>query len=109
MNGETVVKRAKHWWRRAELWLIAGLLVLSGMTIGYQIAMYNAHQMMIIELTSIRAAYDHAMGRKDERLESLVETTSEAAKTAASAAETASQAANKAADVVAQPPTQSTP
>lgn len=109
MNGETVVKRAKHWWRRAEIWIIGALLVLSGMTLGYQLAMYNAHRMMIIELTNIRAAYDHAMGRKDERLENLVETTSEAAKTAASAAETASQAANKAADVAAQPLAPSTP
>jgi predicted negative regulator of RcsB-dependent stress response len=109
MNGESVVKRAKHWWRRAEIWIIGGLLVLSGMTLGYQLAMYDAHRLMTIELTNIRAAYDHAMGRKDERLESLVETTSAAAKTAASAAETASQAASKAADVAAQPPISSEP
>ncbi|TBU86791.1 hypothetical protein [Phytopseudomonas dryadis] len=97
MNGEPIAKRARHWWRRVEVWLLAGLFVISGVTIGYQLAMYNAHRLMQAELAGIRAAYDEALGRKDRKLEKLVETTSEAAKTAATAAETASQAVDKSA------------
>nr|WP_312968645.1 hypothetical protein [Pseudomonas sp.] len=100
MKSEPITKRAKHWWRRVEVWLLAGLFICSGGTLGYQLAMYNAHRLMQSELASIRAAYDEALGRKDRKLEKLVETTSEAATTAATAAETASKAVEKA----AQPP-----
>lgn len=97
MKSEPITKRAKHWWRRVEVWLLAGLFICSGGTLGYQLAMYNAHRLMQSELASIRAAYDEALGRKDRKLEKLVETTSEAATTAATAAETASKAVEKAA------------
>ncbi|SHM77599.1 hypothetical protein [Phytopseudomonas punonensis] len=98
MSEIPVTKRAKHWWRRAEVWLLAGLFVISGVTIGYQLGMYSAQRLMTAQLADIRQAYDDALGRKDKKLETLVETTSEAAKTAAQAAETASQAASKAAE-----------
>lgn len=106
MNDEPVAKRAKHWWRRAEVWLLAGLFVISGVTIGYQLGMYNAQRLMGAQVSEIRQAYDEALGRKDRKLETLVETTSEAAKTAAQAAETASQAASKAVEVSTPAPTE---
>lgn len=101
MNGETL-KRAKAWWRRYELWALAALLVLSGATVGYQAAMYNAHRIMLVELAAIRDAYDQALGKKDQRLETLASQTGKAAEIAAGAAQQASQAAVKAAEVVGQ-------
>ncbi|SHJ24257.1 MULTISPECIES: hypothetical protein [Pseudomonas] len=90
MNGETVVTRAKHWWKRVEIWVAAALLVLSGMIIGYHLAMFSAGQAMTAELANIRKAYNDA-------LVNLAQTTGQAATTAASAAQTSSQAANQAA------------
>lgn len=101
MNGETL-KRAKAWWRRYELWPLAALLVLSGATVGYQAAMYNAHRIMLVELAAIRAAYDQALGKKDQRLETLASQTGKAIEVAADAAQQASEAASKAAEVAGQ-------
>lgn len=95
MNGDTVVTKAKQWWRRAEIWVIGGLLVLSGMIIGYHIAMYSANQHMSTELANIRDAYNQA-------LVNLARTTGQAATTAANAAQTSSQAANQAAQKATQ-------
>ena len=99
MNGETL-KRAKAWWRRYELWALGTLLVLSGGIFGYQAAMYSAHRIMLAELAAIRAAYDQALGKKDQRLETLASQTGKAAEVAATAAQAASDAASKAADAV---------
>ncbi|ONN70674.1 hypothetical protein [Pseudomonas oryzihabitans] len=99
MNGETL-KRAKAWWRRYELWALGALLVLSGGIFGYQTAMYSAHRIMLVELAAIRAAYDQALGKKDQRLEALASQTGKAAEVAATAAQAASDAASKAADAV---------
>ncbi|TWI45044.1 hypothetical protein IQ22_04683 [Pseudomonas duriflava] len=95
MNGDTVVTRAKQWWRRVEIWFIGAILVLSGMIIGYHIAMYGANQRMNTELTTIRDAYNQA-------LVNLARTTGQAATTAANAAQTSSQAANQAAEKATQ-------
>lgn len=102
MNGETL-KRAKAWWKRYELWALAALLVLSGATVGYQAAMYNAHRIMLVELAAIRAAYDQALGKKDQRLETLASQTGMAAQVAADAAKQASEAASKAAEAAVSP------
>lgn len=99
MNGE-ILKRAKAWWQRYELWELGALLVLSGGIFGYHAAMYSAHRIMLVELAAIRAAHDQALGKKDQRLETLASQTGKAAEVAATAAQAASDAASKAADAV---------
>lgn len=103
MNGETL-KRAKAWWRRYELWALGALLVLSGGIFGYQAAMYSAHRIMLVELAALRAAYEQALHRKDQSLETLASQTGKAAQVAADAAKQASQAASKAADALTPTP-----
>ncbi|WP_288357023.1 hypothetical protein [uncultured Pseudomonas sp.] len=95
MNGETL-RRAKAWWRRYEMWALGALLVLSGGIFGYQAAMYSAHRIMLVELAAIRDTYDKALGKKDQRLETLASQTGKAAEVAAGAAQQASEAAVKA-------------
>lgn len=102
MNGETL-KRARAWWRRYELWALGALLVLSGGIFGYQAAMYSAHRTMLVELAAIRDAYDKALGKKDQRLETLASQTGRAAQVAADAAKQASEAASKAAEAAVSP------
>ncbi|MGF7240655.1 hypothetical protein [Pseudomonas sp. RIT411] len=108
MNGETL-KRAKAWWRRYELWALGALLVLSGGIFGYQAAMYSAHRIMLVELAAIRDAYDKALGKKDQRLETLASQTGKAAEVAAGAAQQASEAAAKAVEVAGQAQAQDLP
>jgi predicted negative regulator of RcsB-dependent stress response len=33
---------ARHWWRRAEVWVIAILLVTGGLTLGWQAGVWSA-------------------------------------------------------------------
>lgn len=54
--------------------------------------MYNAHRIMLVELSAIRDAYGKAPGEKDQRLETLASQTGKAAEVAAKAVKVADQA-----------------
>ncbi|MBE8590832.1 hypothetical protein IQK56_07750 [Pseudomonas sp. MAFF 301449] len=94
---------ARHWWKRAEVWVIAFLLVTGGLTLGWQAGVWSATAEHTKQLTEVRAAYDAALGKRDLRLTNLAEKTQDAAvkvqeasNTAVQAADTAAKAANKA-------------
>jgi predicted negative regulator of RcsB-dependent stress response len=93
---------ARHWWRRAEVWVIAILLVFGGLTLGYQAGVWSASSEQTKQLAEVRAAYDAALGKRDLRLTNLAEKTQDAAvkvqeasNSAVQAADTASKAAEK--------------
>ncbi|WP_426134879.1 hypothetical protein [Pseudomonas sp. PWP3-1b2] len=94
---------ARHWWRRAEVWVIALLLVAGGSILGYQAGVWSASSEQTKQLAEVRAAYDAALGKRDLRLTTLAEKTQDAAvkvqeasNTAVQAADTAAKAADKA-------------
>lgn len=94
---------ARHWWRRAEVWVIALLLLAGGSILGYQAGVWAASSEQTKQLAEVRAAYDAALGKRDLRLTNLAEKTQDAAvkvqeasNTAVQAADTAAKAANKA-------------
>jgi predicted negative regulator of RcsB-dependent stress response len=94
---------ARHWWRRAEVWVIALLLVAGGSILGYQAGVWSASTEQTKQLAEVRAAYDAALGKRDLRLTTLAEKTQDAAvkvqeasNTAVQAADTAAKAADKA-------------
>lgn len=94
---------ARHWWRRAEVWVIALLLVAGGSILGYQAGVWSASTEQTKQLAEVRAAYDAALGKRDLRLTNLAEKTQDAAvkvqeasNTAVQAADTAAKAADKA-------------
>ncbi|CAI2797084.1 hypothetical protein K7402_05015 [Pseudomonas fluorescens group sp.] len=94
---------ARHWWRRAEVWVIALLLVTGGFALGWQAGVWSASSEQTKQLAEVRAAYDAALGKRDVRLNSLAEKTQDAAvkvqeasNSAVQAADTASKAAEKA-------------
>ena len=93
---------ARHWWRRVEVWVIAILLVVGGLTLGYQAGVWSASAEHSKQLVEVRAAYDAALGKRDLRLNKLAESTHEAARkvedasiSAVNAADAASKAAEK--------------
>ena len=93
---------ARHWWKRFEVWVIATLLVVGGLTLGYQAGVWAASSEQTKQLAEVRAAYDAAMGSRDLRLTKLAEKTQDAAAkvqeashSAVQAADTASKAAEK--------------
>ena len=93
---------ARHWWRRLEVWVIAILLVLGGLTLGYQAGVWSTSAEHSKQLAEVRAAYDAALGKRDLRLTKLAESTHEAARkvgdasiSAVNAADAASKAAEK--------------
>lgn len=93
---------ARHWWKRAEVWVIAILLAVGCLTLGYQAGVWAASSEQTKQLAEVRAAYDAAMGSRDLRLTKLAEKTQDAAvkvqeasHTAVQAADTASKAADK--------------
>lgn len=59
---------ARHWWRRAEVWVIAILLVFGGLILGYQAGVWSASSEQTKQLAEVRAAYDVALGKRDLRL-----------------------------------------
>lgn len=94
---------ARHWWRRAEVWVIALLLVTGGFALGWQAGVWSASSEQTKQLAEVCAAYDAALGKRDVRLNSLAEKTQDAAvkvqeasNSAVQAADTASKAAEKA-------------
>jgi predicted negative regulator of RcsB-dependent stress response len=94
---------ARHWWRRAEVWVIGLLLVAGGSILGYQAGVWSASSEQTKQLAEVRAAYDAALGKRDLRLNTLAEKTQDAAvkvqeasNNAVQAADTAAKAADKA-------------
>lgn len=88
---------ARHWWRRAEVWVIALLLVAGGSILGYQAGVWSASTEQTKQLAEVRAAYDAALGKRDLRLTNLAEKTQDAAVKVQEASNTAVQAADAAA------------
>jgi predicted negative regulator of RcsB-dependent stress response len=88
---------ARHWWRRAEVWVIALLLVAGGSILGYQAGVWSASTEQTKQLAEVRAAYDAALGKRDRRLTTLAEKTQDAAVKVQEASNTAVQAADAAA------------
>lgn len=93
---------ARRWWKRVEVWVIAFLLIVGGLTLGYQAGVWSAGSQHLKQLAEVRAAYDAAMGKRDLRLTNLAEKTQDAAvkvqeasSNAVQAADTASKAAEK--------------
>ena len=94
---------ARHWWKRVEVWVIAILLVVGGLTLGFQAGVWSSNSYQAKQLAEVRAAYDAAMGSRDLRLTKLAESTQEAAskvQEASGAAVEAAGVASKAADKV---------
>jgi len=93
---------ARHWWKRAEIWVIAVLLAAGCLTLGYQAGVWASSSEQTKQLAEVRAAYDAALGKRDLRLTTLAEKTQDAAvkvqeasNNAVQAADTASKAADK--------------
>ncbi|MFG0271144.1 hypothetical protein [Pseudomonas sp. zjy_14] len=87
---------ARRWWRRAEVWIIAALLVAGGAVLGWQSAYWAMASTQSGQVAEIRAAYDAAMAERDKRLDDLTSKAESAATKASKAATTANQAADKA-------------
>ncbi|WP_031322682.1 hypothetical protein [Pseudomonas putida] len=87
---------ARRWWRRAEVWVIALLLVIGGGFCGYQLAQWVLAKSYLEQVAIIRQAYDEATKQRDKRLDELTQKTESAAAKASKAATTATQAADKA-------------
>ncbi|MDR2317748.1 MAG: hypothetical protein LBF06_15315 [Pseudomonas sp.] len=87
---------ARRWWRRAEVWIIAALLVAGGAVLGWQSAYLAMASTQASQVSEIRAAYDTAMAERDKRLDDLTSKAESAATKASKAATTATQAVDKA-------------
>ncbi|MCE7762930.1 hypothetical protein GQL56_09785 [Pseudomonas putida] len=87
---------ARRWWRRAEVWIIAVLLVAGGAVMGWQSAFWSMATTQANQLAEIRAAYDAAMAERDKRLNELTSKAESAAKKTSKAATSANLAADKA-------------
>ena len=87
---------ARRWWRRAEIWVIALVLIAGGAVLGWQSAYWAMASMQANQGKQIREAYDAAMAERDKRLDELTSKAESAATKASKAASTASQAADKA-------------
>lgn len=87
---------ARRWWRRAEVWLIALLLIVGGGFLGFQLSQWSLAASYLEQVAQIRQAYDEATKQRDHRLDELTRKTGTAAEKATKAAATANQAADKA-------------
>lgn len=87
---------ARQWWRLAQVWLIAVLLIAGGAILGYQACQWALAAQQASQLTEVRQAYDTAMKERDARLDDLTRKTGTAADKASAAATTATKAADKA-------------
>ncbi len=91
---------ARRWWRRAEVWAIAIVLVAGGTVLGYQACYWSLAEKQAKQVEEIRSAYATAMNERDQRLDELTRKTGTAAEKASKAATTATQAADKAREAV---------
>lgn len=87
---------ARRWWRRAEIWIIALVLIAGGAVLGWQSAYWAMASTQANQVDEIRKAYDAAMTERDQRLDELTSKAESAATNASKAATTATQAADKA-------------
>jgi predicted negative regulator of RcsB-dependent stress response len=87
---------ARRWWRRAEIWIIALVLIAGGAVLGWQSAYWDMTSAQANQVKQIRDAYDAAMAERDKRLSELTLKAESAATKASKAATTANQAADKA-------------
>jgi len=87
---------ARRWWRRAEIWVIALVLIAGGAVLGWQSAYWAMTSTQVNQVKQIREAYDAAMAERDKRLDELTRKAESAATKASKAATTANQAADKA-------------
>ncbi|HBM63282.1 TPA: hypothetical protein ACNV18_003054 [Pseudomonas putida] len=87
---------ARRWWRRAEIWIIALVLIAGGAVLGWQSAYWAMTSAQANQVKQIRDAYDAAMAERDKRLSELTLKAESAATKASKAATTANQAADKA-------------
>lgn len=87
---------ARRWWRRAEIWVIALVLIAGGAVLGWQSAYWAMTSTQANQVKQIREAYDAAMAERDKRLDELSRKAESAATKASKAATTANQAADKA-------------
>jgi len=87
---------ARRWWRRAEIWIIALVLIAGGAVLGWQSAYWAMTSTQANQVKQIREAYDAAMAERDQRLDELTRRTDSAAAKASKAATTATRAADKA-------------
>lgn len=87
---------ARRWWRRVEVWMIAGLLIAGGAVLGWQAAYWAMASTQAHQVDEIRKAYDVAMEERDRRLDELTAKASKAATTATQAADKADEALNRA-------------
>ncbi|MCF3155667.1 hypothetical protein NNX13_24965 [Pseudomonas sp. Eb3] len=87
---------ARRWWRRAEVWVIAAVLIAGGAVLGWQSAYWSMASTQSHQVDEIRKAYDAAMAERDKRLDELTRKAESAATKASKAATTATQAADKA-------------
>lgn len=87
---------ARRWWRRAEVWMIAALLIAGGAVMGWQSAYWAMTSTQANQVKQIRAAYDAAMTERDKRLDELTRKAESAVTKASKAATSATQAADKA-------------
>ncbi|MNZ35249.1 hypothetical protein D3C78_526410 [compost metagenome] len=86
---------ARRWWRRAEVWIIAVLLVAGGAVLGWQSAYWAMASTQASQVAEIRKAYDVAMAERDKRLDELTRKTGTAADKASKAADKADEALNR--------------
>lgn len=91
---------ARRWWRRAEVWAIAIVLVAGGSVLGYQACYWSLAEKQAKQVEDIRSAYATAMSERDQRLDELTRKTGSAAEKATKAATTATQAVDKALEAV---------
>lgn len=98
---------ARRWWRRAEIWVIASLLIIGGGIVGFQISQWSLASSYLQQVTVVRQAYDEALKQRDARMDTIAtkidrstETANHAASTATQAADSANKAADKAVEAV---------
>ena len=99
---------ARRWWRRAEVWLIAAVLIAGGAVLGWQAAYWAMASTQAHQVDEIRQAYDAAMAERDKRLDDLTKRTDNAAAKASKAATTATKAADKADEALSRAQLEST-
>ncbi|WP_111532795.1 hypothetical protein [Pseudomonas sp. 2848] len=87
---------ARRWWRRAEVWVIAAVLIAGGAVLGWQSAYWAMVSTQAHQVDEIRKAYDTALTERDKRMDDLTRKAESAATKASKAATTATQAADKA-------------
>lgn len=96
---------ARRWWRRAEIWVIAVLLVAGGSVLGFQIAQWSMASWYTAQVAEVRRGYDEATKQRDMHLNKLAKSATEAAvkvEGAAGKATEAAETAGKAADKVSE-------